>query len=210
VTNDRQDRALVRHAVTNPRESLKLLATPSKSGIKLGRNTVRKILKEYGKAKRVPRQKPWLRGENRKRRLTWTRVEKKRKRNWNKVCWSDEVTFYVGENNNVFYVTRGANEEFLEKNLKPTFKSGRTKVGVWSCFCGKHMGPLVIIPKGGTMTAKRYIEILKKHFILFYKRMVRLYGKEVVMQEDNASWHKANAVRKFLKTQNVKYLSWLP
>ena len=126
------------------------------------------------------------------------------------MCWSDEVTFYVGENNNVFYVTRGANEEFLEKNLKPTFKSGRTKVGVWSCFCGKHMGPLVIIPKGGTMTAKRYIEILKKHFIPFYKRMVRLYGKEVVMQEDNASWHKADAVRKFLKTQNVKYLSWPP
>jgi hypothetical protein len=38
--------------------------------------------------------------------------------------------FYVGENNNVFYVTRGQNEEFLEKNLRPTFKSGRTKVGV--------------------------------------------------------------------------------
>jgi hypothetical protein len=30
------------------------------------------------------------------------------------------------------------------------------------------MGPLVIIFKGGTMTVKRYIETLKKHFILFY------------------------------------------
>jgi transposase len=118
--------------------------------------------------------------------------------------------FYVGENSNLFYVIRGANEEFLEKNLKPNFKSGRTKVGVWSCFCGKHMGPLVIILKGGTIMAKRYIEVLKKHFILFYKRMVRLYGQEVVMQEDNASWYKANAVRKFLKTQKVKYLLWLP
>jgi transposase len=209
-TTDRQDRALIRYADANPRCSLKLLATPSKSGIKLGRNTVRKILKEYGKAKRIPRKKPWLRGENRKRRLTWTRVEKKRKRDWNTVYWSDEVTFYVGENNNVFYVTRGANEEFLEKNLKPTFKSRRLKVGVWSCFCGEDMGPLVIIPKGGTMTAQRYIKVLKKHFIPFYRRMVRKYGSEVVMQENNTSWYKAGAVRAFLKAQKVKYLSWPP
>ena len=209
-TNDRQDRALVRYAVANPRVPLHSLATPSKSGVKLNRNTVRKILKAYGKAKRVPRKKPWLREGNRKRRLTWTRVEKRRKRNWNTVCWSDEVTFYVGENNNVFYVTRGANEEFQERNLRPTFKSGRTKVGVWSCFCGDNMGPLVIIPKGGTMTALRYIDVLKKHFIPFYRRMVSIYGPEVVMQEDNASWHKAGVVRKFLEKQNVKYLSWPP
>jgi transposase len=69
-TTTRQDRALVRFANANPRVPLHALATPSKSGIKLGRNTVRKILKAYGKAKRVPRSKPWLRGENRKRRLT--------------------------------------------------------------------------------------------------------------------------------------------
>jgi len=36
----------------------------------------------------------------------------------------------VGEDNNVFYVTRGPNEEWLGKNLRPTFKSGRTVVSV--------------------------------------------------------------------------------
>jgi hypothetical protein len=113
-TTNRQDRALVRYADANPRCSLKLLATPSKSGVKLGRNTVRKILKVHGRSKRVPRKKPWLRGENRKRRLTWTRVKKKRKRDYNTVCWSDKVTYYVGEDNNIFYVTRKANEEFKE------------------------------------------------------------------------------------------------
>jgi transposase len=69
-TNPCQDRALVRHAMTNPREPLTVLATPSKSGLKLSRNTVRKILKAHGKSKRVPRKKPWLSPENRKRRLT--------------------------------------------------------------------------------------------------------------------------------------------
>ena len=135
-TTNRQDRALVHYVVANPRCSLKLLATPSKSGVKLGRNTVRKILKEYGKSKRVPCKKPWLRLENITRRLSWTRVEKKKKRNWRTICWLDEATFYVGESNNIFYVTHGPNEEWLGKNLKPTFKSGRTAVGVWTCFCG--------------------------------------------------------------------------
>jgi hypothetical protein len=65
------------------------------------------------------------------------------------VCWSDEVTFEVGEDGSIFYVTRRSNEEQLEKNLKPSFKSGHTSVSVWSCYCGDEMGPLVIIEKGG-------------------------------------------------------------
>jgi transposase len=132
------------------------------------------------------------------------------KRDWNKVCWSDEVTFEIGEDGSVYYVTRGSKEEFLDKNLKPSFKSGRTSVGVWSCYCGDEMGPLVIIEKGGRMTAKRYLETVKKYFLPFYKRMVRKYGPEVVMQEDNASWHTAKIVRAYLNKQKVKRLQWPP
>jgi hypothetical protein len=104
------------------------------------------------------------------------------------MCWSDEVTFYTGADNTVFWVTRasGKGEEWLEKNLKLSFKSGRQAVGVWLCFCGPYMRPLVIIPNGGTITAERYKEVLREYFIPFYKRMRRLYGLEVVMQEDNA------------------------
>ena len=168
------------------------------------------ILKAYGKAKRVPRKKLWLCSENVERRLSWTRVEKKRKRNWNTVCWSDEAIFYVGENNSVFYVTRGVREEHKLKNLRPTFKSGRTVVRVWTCFCGDEIGPLVIILKGGTITAKRYLNTLKKYFVPFYRRMRKKYGPQVVMQEDNAPWYKAKIVRAYLEGQGVKLLSWPP
>jgi hypothetical protein len=79
------------------------------------------------------------------------------------------------------YVTRGPGEEYLEKNLKPSFKSRRVTVGVWSCFCGDEIGPLVIIKKGGRMTGKRYIKTLKNHFIPFYERMRKKYGTDVIM-----------------------------
>jgi hypothetical protein len=116
----------------------------------------------------------------------WCGAEKKSGRDWDKVCWLDKVTFEVGHNSSIFYVTRRPTEAHLDQNLKPSFKSGRTAVGVWSCYCGDEMGPLVIIEKGGRMTAKRYLQTVKKHVIPFYYRMVRKYGSDVVMQEDNA------------------------
>jgi len=97
------------------------------------------------------------------------------------------VTFEVGEDLNTFWVTRapGREEEYTDKNLRPTFKSGRTTVGVWSYFCGDEMGPLYMLPEGKTMIAKQYKWALQKHFIPFYERMRRKYGNKVVIQEDN-------------------------
>lgn len=85
-TSDRDDRALLRHANQHPRDTLHALATPSKSGHKLGRNTVRKILKAYGKAKRKPRKKPYLKLEHKNKRLIWCKQQKKTKRNYRKIC----------------------------------------------------------------------------------------------------------------------------
>jgi len=48
------------------------------------------------------------------------------------------------------------------------------------------------------MTVKRYLETLKEHFIPFYRRIVKKYGPGVVMQEDNAPWHTAKVVRKYI------------
>lgn len=70
-------------------------------------------------------------------------------------------------------------------------------------------GAIVIIPRGA-MTAIRYKEILREHFILFYKRMCRLYGPDMIIQVDNASWHKAKLVTDWLKTQKVKTIRWPP
>jgi transposase len=148
-------RALVRTACQDTRMTLKVLATPSKSGAKLNHHTVAIILKSFGKAKRRPRKKPFLNPLHKKKRREHCRAEKAIKRNNQRVCWSDEVTFEVGEDLNTFWVTRGSGreEEYADRNLRPTFKSGRTTVGAWSCFCGDEMGPLYMLPEGENMTA---------------------------------------------------------
>ena len=43
----------------------------------------------------------------------------------------------------------------------------------------------MILPKGQRINAKRYLETVKEHFVLFYKRIIKKYRKGVVMQEDN-------------------------
>jgi hypothetical protein len=150
------ERHLIRTANLEPKMTLKALGSPSKSGKKLNYYTVAQVLKRNGKAKRRLRKKPFLTEEHKKRRVAHCKAEKAIKRdNW-KVCWSDEVTFEVREDLNTFWVIRalGREEEYADKNLQPTFKSGRTIVGVWSCFCRDEMGPLYMLLEGKTMIAK--------------------------------------------------------
>jgi hypothetical protein len=45
-----------------------------------------------------------------------------------------------------------------------------------------YLGPLMILLKGARMNQTRYTEeVLKLHFVPFYKKIRRKYGKEVVM-----------------------------
>jgi len=112
--------------------TLKALATPSKSGKQLYHHTVAIILKSFRKAKRRLRKKPFLTPLHKKKRRIHCWAEKAIKRNNRRVCWSDEVTFKVGEDLQTFWVTRAPSreEEYADKNLRPTFKSGRTTIGV--------------------------------------------------------------------------------
>jgi hypothetical protein len=120
-----------------------------------------------------------------------------------RVCWSNEVTFEVGENKTVFWVTKGKSraEEYAAKNLRSSFKSGRTTVGVYSCFCRNKIGPLYIFPDGENMTAKRYHWVLKTLFVPFYNKMGAKYRDKVVMQQDNATWHTAKIIKNYFQEQ---------
>jgi hypothetical protein len=130
--NPRAKRRLVRTACNEPRISLKSLTTPSKSGKRLNHHTVVIILKSFGKVKRRPRKKPFLTPLHKQKRRFHCRDERIIKRDNKKVYWSNEVTFKVGENLIGFWVTRGAGreEEYTDKHLRPTFKSGRTSMGI--------------------------------------------------------------------------------
>jgi hypothetical protein len=184
----RAERRLVRTTIAQLRLPLKALRISSKSGKRLNTKTVVIMLKSFGKAKRRPCKKSFLTNDYRLRRRIYCQAKRDMERDNRKVYWSNEVTFKVGEDLRTFFVIRGAGreEEYATKNLQPTFKSGRTTISVWSCFCGDEMGPLYMLPQGENITVKRYKYVLQRLFIPFYKKIRAKYGEEVVMQEDNA------------------------
>jgi len=131
-----------------------------------------------------------------------------------KICHSDESSYEIGFDSNSYYITRTPKEEMLERNLKPTFRSGRKYVSVWGCFCGRELGPIVVLEKGLKMTSQEYIdEVLKLYYVPFWCKMQRKYGTQnspVYMQQDNHSVHNAGIVQKFLARMKVKLLPWPP
>ena len=85
-----------------------------------------------------------------------------------------------------FWITRspGRDEEYIEKNLKPSFKSGRVIVRVWDYFCEDELRALYILSLSENINAKWYKQVLQRYLIPFYKRIRRKYNKEVVFIED--------------------------
>lgn len=57
---------------------------------------------------------------------------------------------------------------------------------------------------------KYHDEVLKPHFVPFYKKMARKYGKDVVMQEDGAGYHHTKMLLAFKARMKVKTLVWPP
>ena len=62
-TSDRDNRTLIWHAFTNPKDTLFAFAMPSKLSHKFGCNTVQKILKAYSKIKCKPYWKLYLKSK---------------------------------------------------------------------------------------------------------------------------------------------------
>ncbi len=70
-TSDRDNRTLIWHAFTNPKDTLFAFAMLLKLSHKFGCNTVQKILKAYGKIKRKPSWKPYLKPKYKQKWLIW-------------------------------------------------------------------------------------------------------------------------------------------
>jgi hypothetical protein len=137
---------------------LKTLASFSKSSKKINYCIVAKILKQHGKAKRRLRKKPYLSPLHMRKQKEYCKSEKVLKHNPPEVIWNNKVIFEIREDRTVFFVTRGPGraEEYATKNLRPSFKSGRTTIRVWSYFYRDEISLFYILPDRENMTAKRY------------------------------------------------------
>ena len=111
------------------------------------------------------------------------------------ICFSDESTFEIGLCTKPRYVRRRYGHAYKSRYLQPSFKSGRSSVGVWGAIPLDFKSELVIIPQGKRMNSKRYIQlVLNEKAHPFYEKVME-YHRGAIRQEDGARSHTSKATR---------------
>jgi hypothetical protein len=179
--DERAERRLVRFMANNPFETISSAATPSKSGYQMHVNTVRKYLAKHEVYAFKPRVKPYLKESHKKARLLWAYLMKDLTlEDWELFGFSDESTFEIGLDIRPAWVRRRKGEAYESKHIKPSFKSGRSSVGIWGIVSLKEKGSMVILRKGKRMNGITYQnQVLIPHVAPFMDRLTELYGDAV-------------------------------
>ena len=133
-------------AVIDENPQLPLQEITSQANTGLGHSTVDKIISEAKFRLLVPRKKPfWRKGQKEKRKDFCFRRRLWKKEAWWKVVFVDECSieydpFPAGKR-----VRVREGEKLFEKNLKPSFKSGRTTVSVFACIAKGSRSELMVV-----------------------------------------------------------------
>lgn len=192
----RAERRLVRYMANHPFSTLACLGTPSKSGYRLSRNTTRQYLAKNEYYAFRPRRKPYLTEDHKRQRCEFAcKWQHLKPEDVACICFSDESTFELGIDTTPPWVRRKHGTAYESKNLKPTFKSGRSAVGIWGAISTNFKSDLLILPAGVRMNSERYIGlVLNEKAHPFYEKVMEAHG-EAIWQEDGARYHTSKATR---------------
>ena len=103
------------------------------------------------------------------------------------------------------FVWQKSTEEWMPTCTLRTVKTGEPSIMVWGCMSNDGVGPLVLTE--GSVTGKKYRDILQKHILLLVlnRRRRRL---ATILQDDNAPIHRANVVKVWKERNELKCLEW--
>ena len=208
LTTEREDRCLTRLVKENRRSSAKTLAKQWSANISktVSERTTRRRLKSSGYNGRQARKKPFISTKNQKKRIQWAKeMVKKTMTFWKQVVFTDESKIKISGSDGRVFVWRKSTEEWMPTCTLGTVKTGEPSIMVWGCMSNDGVGPLVLTE--GSVTGKKYRDILQKHFLplVLNRRRRRL---ATILQNDNAPIHRENVVKVWKERNELKCLEW--
>ena len=165
--------------------------------------TTRRRLKSSGYNGRQARKKPFISTKNQKKRIQWAKeMVKKTMTFWKQVVFTNESKIEISGDGRVF-IWRKSTEEWMPTCTLGTVKTGEPSIMVWGCMSNDAVGPLVLTE--GSVTTKKYRDILQKHFLplVLNRRRRRL---ATILLDDNAPIHRANVVKVWKERNQLKCL----
>jgi transposase len=208
-------------AIIDAEPHLALRDITQKANIGLGKTTIDKIISKAGFKLLILRKKPFWRKGQKEKRKEFARRRRNWRGIWNWVVFVDEATIIYDPNPAGRKVRIRPGEELEEKNLKPSFKSGRTSIGVYAAIMKGGRTELILVRKRGEeeRTSKRdrlglnshqyATEIHQPHLIPFIEGLDRP-SDNIYLAADNASWHGGEENQKLQADCGYKKLPWPP
>jgi len=142
------------------------------------------------------KSKPQITDAHKEARLLFAKSAIESHLNWSKIIWSDEKKFNLDGPDGIRYYWHDLKSE--QKYLsKRAFGGG--SLMIWEAFVDKKLLDLHIME--GNYNADKYIKMLEKGLLPFYKR-------GMTFMQDNASIHNAELTKNWLKTKKISLLEW--
>ena len=168
--------------------------------------TTRRRLKSSGYNGRQARKKAFISTKNQKKRIQWAKeMVKKTMTFWKQVVFTDELKIKINGSDERVFVWQKSTEEWMPTCTLGTVKTGEPSIMVWGCMSNNGVGQLVLTE--GSVTGKKYRDILQKHFLplVLNQRRRRL---ATILQDNNAPIHRANVVKVWKERNELKCLEW--
>ena len=208
-TSVRADRRLIRLVRANPTMPATLLrllwGERSRFGNMLTAQTLRRRIKETALRCRRMRRKPRLSPAHISRRERWAmqRVHW-RLQQWRRVIFTDESRFRLFRADGRIRVWRAPGQELQQQHLQMTEHQGPS-LHVWAGISFSGKTELVFLE--GNVTANSYADLLQNHLVPFVNNE---FGgpSNCILQDDNATPHRAAAVQHLKQQLGLRTLSW--
>lgn len=205
-TSCQMDRAISRLAKKDPKISSTEIQRQLSVAfdVPIGPRTIRRRLVEVGLHGRVSRKKPLVTARQRRLRIEFARSHANWTTNeWKYIVWSDETKINRMGQDGARYVRRPKGTAFHPKYVLPVIKHGGGSLNVWGCFSWCGVGPIHRID--GTLTAVKYIDILKERLVDWADENMPVIWK---FQQDNDPKHTAGITKQFFRDQSITVLEW--
>ncbi|GFW75851.1 fibulin-1 [Trichonephila clavipes] len=204
-TTSREDRQIVRMAVTNRSVTSRTVAQPIESVThrSVSARTIRRRLQQIGLSARRPFLGLFLTQNHRRLHHQWCDERRMWVAEWNEVVFTDESRICLQHHDGWIRVWRHRGERMLNSCVMHRHTGPAPGIMVWGGIGYHFRTPLVRI--AGTLNSQRYISEVLEPVVLPYHQGLAT----AIFQRDNAQPHAARIVQRFFVNHQIELLPWL-
>lgn len=114
-----------------------------------------------------------------------------------KVIWTDDAIFETGLDSHICFISWRIDTAMESQYLKPTFKSGKTTMGIWGAILLEKKVLVNFLFKEKRITLQIYVDqMLKQMSLPFYEQQRNTKGFMILI-DNRATYHTSKFTMKF-------------